>query len=102
MVSSKFEIAQEFARAINSDKIKLIMLFGSVARGDYRPNSDIDILIVSNYRKDIWPKIKVLIGDTVLEKGELLSVHVMPEEFFNETKNYSFLTNVLKEGIILA
>ena len=100
-MSSKFEIAQEFARTINSDKIKRIMLFGSVARGDYRPDSDIDILIVSNYRKDIWSKIKVLIGDTILEKGELLSVHVMPEEFFNQTKVYSFLTNVRKEGIVL-
>ena len=35
------------------------------------------------------------------EKEELLSVHVMPEKIFNETKEHSFLTNVLKEGIIL-
>ena len=73
----------------------------SVARGDYRPDSDIDILVVSDYHKDIWPEISTIIGDTVLEKGELLSIHVMSENIFNETKDYSFLTNVLKEGIIL-
>lgn len=67
-MSTKFEIAQDFAKTINSDKIKLIILFGSVARGDYRPDSGIDILIVSNYRKDIWPKISNLIGDTVLNR----------------------------------
>ena len=67
-MSTKFEIAQDFAKTINSDKIKLIILFGSVARGDYRPDLDIDILIVSNYRKDIWLKISNLIRDTVLNR----------------------------------
>ena len=100
-MSTKMEIAENFAKTINSDKIKLMILFGSVARGDFRPDSDIDILIVSDFHKDIWPEISRIIGDTVLEKGELLSIHVMSEDIFNETKDYSFLTNVLKEGIIL-
>ena len=100
-MSRKYEIAKNFAKTIKSDKIKLMMLFGSVARGDYRPDSDIDILVVSNYRKEIWPQISIIIADTIMQEGELLSVHVMSENNFNETKDYSFLTNVLKEGIIL-
>ena len=100
-MESKIEIAKNFAKNIKSEKIILMVLFGSVARGDCSPDSDIDILVVSNYRSEIWPKISKLIGDTVLEKGELLSIHVMSENIFNETKDYSFLTNVLKEGIIL-
>lgn len=100
-MSKKFEIAKNFAKTIKSDKIKLMMLFGSVARGDYRPDSDIDILVVSNYRKEIWPKIATIIADTVLEEGELLSVHVMGEKVFNDTKDQSFLTNVLRDGIVL-
>ena len=100
-MSKKYEIAKNFAKRVKSDKIKLMMLFGSVARGDYRPDSDIDILVVSNYRKEIWPEISLIIADTILEEGELLSVHMISENMFNETKDYSFLTNVLKEGIIL-
>lgn len=100
-MSKKYQIAKNFAKMMKSDKIKLMMLFGSVARGDYRPDSDIDILVVSNHHKEIWPKISSIIADTVLEEGELLSVHVMPENVFNETKDYSFLANVLKEGIVL-
>lgn len=100
-MTSKIEIAKNFANKIKSDKIEFMMLFGSVARGDSRPDSDIDILVVSNYHDDIWPEISRIIGDTVLEKGELLSVHVMSEKIFNETKDYSFLTNVLNEGVIL-
>ena len=100
-MESKIEIAKNFAKNIKSEKIKIMILFGSVARGDCRPDSDIDILVVSNYRSEIWPKISKLIGDTVLEKGELISIHAISENIFNETKDHSFLTNVLKEGIIL-
>ena len=100
-MSTKMEIAKNFAKTIKSDKIKLMILFGSVARGDYTSDSDIDILVVSDYRKDIWPKISTIIADTVLKHGELLSIHVISENNFNETKDYSFLTNVLKEGITL-
>lgn len=100
-MTARIEIAKNFAREIRSDKIKLMMLFGSVARGDDHEHSDIDILVVSNHHNEIWPKIQDIIGETVTNNGELLSVHVMPENVFNETKDYSFLTNVLKEGIVL-
>ena len=100
-MSKKYEISKNFANTVKSDKIKLMMLFGSVARGDYRPDSDIDILVVSDYRKEIWPKISLIIADTVLKEGELLSIHLISEKMFNETKDYSFLTNVLKEGVVL-
>ena len=40
---------------IKSDDIKLIMLFGSVARGDDNEESDIDILIVSPIASEIKP-----------------------------------------------
>ena len=46
-VHDRIKIAKEFANTIKSDDIKLIMLFGSVARGDDTEESDIDILIVS-------------------------------------------------------
>ena len=100
-MTSRVEIAKNFAREMKSEKIKLMMLFGSVARGDDHQHSDIDILVISNYHNEIWPKIQNIIGETVTNDGELLSVHVMPENVFNETKDYSFLTNVLKEGIVL-
>ena len=45
---NRVEIAREFANAIKSDYIIKIILFGSVARGDDREESDIDVLIVSN------------------------------------------------------
>lgn len=100
-MNNRFEIAKNFANEINSKYINQIILFGSVARNDDNPDSDIDILIVSNHRDKIWPQISDIIADTVLEKGELISAHVMPEKIFNETKNYTFLKSVLREGVVL-
>ena len=56
-VHDRIKIAKEFAETIKSDDIKLIMLFGSVARGDNNEESDIDILIVSPIADKIKPEI---------------------------------------------
>ena len=100
-MTTRVEIAKNFAKRMKSDKIKLMILFESVARWDDNQGSDIDILVVSNYHKEIWPKISDIIVETIAKERELLSIHVMREDVFNETKDYSFLTNVLKEGMIL-
>lgn len=100
-MKNRVKIAYEFANAINSDKIVRIILFGSVARGDDGKDSDIDILIVSDYRNEIWENIEDVIGEIVLEKQELISVHIMGTERFNVSKDYSFLSNVLAEGKVL-
>ena len=96
---NRVEIAREFANAINSDKIIKIILFGSVARGDDHEESDIDILIISNHREDIDDIISEEIAWIMYDKQELISAHVINEDLFNKTKNFSFLTNVLKKGV---
>lgn len=100
-MNNRVKIAHEFANAINSDKIVRIILFGSVARGDDGEDSDIDILIVSDYWEEIDSIITDVVGDIVLDQQELISPHIMSVERFNNTKDYSFLTNVLEDGVVL-
>ena len=100
-MNNRIQIAREFAKAIKSDKIIKIILFGSVARGEDTEDSDIDILIISDYRSEIWEDIADMIGEIVLEKQELISAHIMSVERFNTTQHYSFLSNVLEDGVIL-
>ena len=100
-MNNRVKIAYEFANAINSDKIVRIILFGSVARGDDGKDSDIDILIVSDYWEEIDSIITDVVGDIVLDQQELISPHIMSVDRFNNTKDYSFLTNVLEEGVVL-
>ena len=100
-MNNRVKIAHEFANAINSDKIVRIILFGSVARGDDGKDSDIDILIVSDYWEEIDSIITDVVGDIVFDQQELISPHIMSVERFNNTKDYSFLTNVLEDGVVL-
>ena len=100
-MNDRIKIAKEFAKTIKSDDIKLIMLFGSVARGEDTKESDIDILIVSPNADDLRYKINRIAVDIILEKDEVISPHLMTEEHFNKTRNNPFLTNVLNEGVVI-
>lgn len=100
-MNNRFEIAKEFADTIKSEDIKLIMLFGSVARGEDTEESDIDILIVSPIADDLRHEINRIAVDIILDKDEIISPHLMTVEHFNKTKNYTFLTNVLNEGVLI-
>lgn len=99
-MNNRLEIAKYFADIIKSDNIKQIILFGSVARGDDE-EYDIDILIISPIADDLMDDIMDIVTGIVLEKKEIISPLLMTDEHFNKTKNYPFLTNVLKEGVIL-
>lgn len=100
-MNNRVEIAREFAKAIKSDKIIHIILFGSVARGDDTEESDIDILIVSPIADEIRHDIHQKAIDIILERDEVISPRIMTVDHFNKTKNYSFLTNVLNEGVVI-
>lgn len=100
-MNNRVKIAQEFANKIKSKDIEQIILFGSVARGEDTRYSDIDILIVSSHEKKLEPLIEEEVFKIMIEKEELVSAHVISEENFNKTKKFSFLTNVLTEGVII-
>lgn len=100
-MNNRYEIAREFADAIRSDDIVKIILFGSVARGEDTEESDIDILIITTNSDELSDEINSAAVDIILEKDEFISPHVMSEEHFNKTIDYPFLTNVLKEGVVI-
>lgn len=100
-MNKRKEIAKKFAKKIKSDKIKKIILFGSVARGEDTENSDIDILIISDYYEEIEDKISTEVINSIFTEKEYISAQIMSYEHFNKTKTFSFLRNVLKEGVTL-
>ena len=78
-----------------------VYLYGSRARGDFRPDSDLDLLMVID-QKD--PKFRDQIWDaaykTFEEKLKLVSVKVLPEPEFERLKKLGspFIQRVLHEG----
>ncbi len=86
------------------NKIDEILLFGSVARGNYTNESDIDILVITNRdRYDMLRKLSEISFDIMLKYRNYISVKTLSAEEFNKLQrmNSSFIRNILKEGVIL-
>ena len=100
-MNNRMKIARDSANTINSDKIEKIIPFGSVARGEDTKDSDIDILIISNYWEEIDDLISDAVFDVVLNKQKLISPYVISKKQFNETKYFSFLSNIMADGVLI-
>lgn len=96
---------QEFLDRLATQKKKIvtIYLFGSRARGQERPDSDYDLLLV--VREDFSLKDKGKIYDVVLDillkTGRLISLKIFRQVEFDRLSfmGTPFTTNVLREGI---
>ncbi|WP_292490133.1 nucleotidyltransferase domain-containing protein [Methanoculleus sp. 10] len=81
MLPVRRPIVHEFAakaRAACGDAIEEILLFGSVARGDDRPDSDIDILVITSEEDfRLREYLTGLAFDLLMLSGERLSVKVL-------------------------
>ena len=98
------EVVKEFVRRAlgrYEDKIVSIILFGSVARGDAKEDSDIDILVIwKGYETEGWRTMTGLAFDVLLDQEEYISVKVIGLKDLG-TKS-PFIKNVLREGIKIA
>ena len=89
---------------INEYKPDKVILFGSRARGDDRPDSDIDILIVSDEEKNLprykrGLQVRVKLSGIQIPKDILFYTH----EDFSKWQNVrqSFVSTVIREGVVL-
>lgn len=95
---NKKRMAFNFANDLNHKEIEKIVLFGSVARGEDKEDSDIDILIITNKREDkkkIKTDIYRKIFNILLKTGIRISVQIRSSEYCNKYKNFSFLSLAL-------
>ena len=95
-------VVEEFASSIPKKNIKAIVLFGSVARGEFTEKSDIDVLIVyknKNLKKEFYYLIDKLL--------DTYDVHIIPvflteKEIQERIKIFdNFIINLINEGRLL-
>ena len=89
----------------DKDPQAIAYLFGSRARGDFRPDSDWDILILVDNKSvtnEIEDKFRDDLYDIELETGQIISTFIYPKDYWTNTLIYSPLfKNVNREGILL-
>ena len=87
-------------------RLKKVILYGSYARGDYDKNSDIDIMILTDFNDEELAeyrvKIREIACDLELENDIVISPVVRNIEKYNDRINIiPIYMNVQKEGVVL-
>ena len=89
--------------ALYGERLIEVVLFGSVARGEDTPESDVDVLVVLRGPVDHYaesePLSKIMV-DLMARYGEFVVPVVMSESTFR-AGDWPLLTNVRAEGVSL-
>ena len=103
------DIILKFSQQVKNilgDKLKKVILYGSYARGDYRADSDIDIMLLTTLTDKEIGKVETEIFDIafdfLMDYGVDISVIIKNEEHFNYWLGaLPFYDNVQREGVVL-
>ena len=103
------DIILKFSQQVKNilgDKRKKVILYGSYARGDYRADSDIDIMLLTTLTDKEIGKVETEIFDIafdfLMDYGVDISVIIKNEEHFNYWLGaLPFYDNVQREGVVL-
>lgn len=91
---------------VYGNKLKAIILYGSVARGTQTEGSDIDIMVLVDgdptILRSFWDKLSDVSTEMALKYLEVFSIIDVSYQEYNDWKNVSpFYRNVSEEGVIL-
>jgi predicted nucleotidyltransferase len=102
--AERVRIAKAFAaqaKRAHPGKVRSVLLFGSVARGEDHPESDIDVLVIwdGEHREGLHEMVRVAYP-LLLDTGEYVSVKILtPLELERgQAQGNPFVEAVLAEG----
>ena len=86
------------AKDILSDDLIDVLIYGSVARGNAHPDSDIDVIVIvkkNAFRNQM--KLASLAFDILMDTGEYISVQAMKKKDLQ--RDTMFMWNVRREAV---
>jgi predicted nucleotidyltransferase len=91
----EFELVGRRIREAFGDRVEEVIVFGSRIRGDYREDSDLDVLLIlrDGIRPEDWDVIGKLSAELTLELG--VSVMIVP----HTPRKDSLYTTAKTEGV---
>ena len=101
------DLIEEYVEAIKKiygSHVRQIILYGSYARGDFRPDSDVDIMILVDMSdlelKAYAQQLSYMTYDFNMDNDLDIKPIAKSEAHFNKwIVNYPFYSNIYKEGI---
>ena len=98
-------ILKRFRAALDhlyGDRLERVILFGSRARGDARPDSDYDVAVFLKDRPDRWQEIDrivPIVTDIIDDTGAV--IHAMPYPAASYESRRSLFREIRRDGIDL-
>ncbi|MDY4969526.1 MAG: nucleotidyltransferase domain-containing protein [Lachnospiraceae bacterium] len=91
---------------IYGSHLKQIILYGSYARGDFTPDSDVDVMLLVDLPEDRLDESADMLSEIGFDYNVAHDIWFMPivkniDHFHYWCKSYPFYSNVVKEGISL-
>lgn len=85
------------------DRFNGLILYGSTARGDNMPDSDIDLLVLLNDSVSLTKDLKTIIKNIYsIQLDANRTIHALPVNFRDyQTGEYALYRNIKKEGVII-
>ena len=106
MMQDLIEQYVEEIKKIYGSYVRQIILYGSCARGDFRPDSDVDIMILADISdlelKAYAQQFSYMTYDFNMDHDTDIKPIAKSEAHFNKwIANYPFYSNIHKEGVVL-
>ena len=100
-----YKFSQELKRMLGS-KLSKVIVYGSYARGDYRENSDVDVMILVKMSDDEIRQVKNDIYDLTFDIEMSMGIDISPiikneEQYEYWVDTLPFYKNVRKEGVVV-
>ncbi len=89
--------------ALYGDRLQAVVLYGSHARGEATPDSDVDVMVVLEGTVDPWAEIRRMSGpalDTEIKYEEMVTLYPVSQVDF-EHQELPVLANAHREGILV-
>ena len=90
-------------QTLYGNRLQNILLFGSEARGEAIPNSDIDIMVILDGPVHFMMEYRRIINslyDLILESGIIIDVTPVEKEKY-EAGEFALYRNAQQEGVLL-
>ena len=106
MMQDLIEQYVEEIKKIYGSYVRQIILYGSCARGDFRPDSDVDIMILADMSdlelKAYAQQLSYMTYDFNMDHDtDIKPIAKSEAHFKNRIVNYPFYSNIHKEGVVL-
>ena len=91
------ELERILMRLKNDPRVRKVLLFGSLSRGDARDHSDIDLIVVKDTQMRFLDRLDEFYDDA----REAMDILVYTPQEFEEMKERPFVKRALREGKML-